>query len=87
MLLKNGQKPLFKPVISKNCRNCPSAIRERKIVKKTLMVDFFENNREILNNHTTIDSNFVLGTSESPKPIYLIGLTRSYLSWREEWTE
>ncbi|ARI83322.1 hypothetical protein MICCA_870010 [Microcystis aeruginosa PCC 9432] len=51
------------------------------------MVDFFENNREILNNHTTIDSNFVLGTSESPKPIYLIGLTRSYLSWREEWTE
>jgi len=51
MLLKNGQKPLFKPVISKNCRNCPSAIPERKIVKKTLKVDFFENNLEILNNH------------------------------------
>ncbi|MFM6064271.1 MAG: hypothetical protein ACKPAE_18155, partial [Microcystis panniformis] len=59
--------------ISKNCRNCPSATPERKIVKNTLMVDFFENNREILNNHTTIDSNFVLGTSESPKPICLIG--------------
>ncbi|MFM7789661.1 MAG: hypothetical protein ACKO90_16475, partial [Microcystis panniformis] len=78
---------LFKLVISKNCCDCSSAIPEQKILKKTLKVDFFENNREILNNHTTMDSNLVLGTSGSPKPIYLIGLTRSYLSWREEWTE
>ena len=64
ILLKNGQKLLFKLVISKNSRNYPSHIPERKIVKKTLKVDFFENNLEILDNNTTIDSNFVLGTSE-----------------------